>query len=473
MACFQKYMKNHTEQTEATVNSEKENSSLSETPIPSNPGQATQMHQPSIWPTVDSIAWYRINSEYQDILNRHGQYWWQRSGFALAVLLAKAGYSHAAQLRILDFFALFIAPRLGVSNEPGVERWKSFMTDDHNPIELSWDWNTGHKPPRIRFSIEPVGEQAGTVYDQYNEHAAGEFLGALLKDFPATNMQWFFHFESYFDPSTNHHSALAHQTKVFWAFDLDEKDATGKAYFFPGYRAIATGKTNLEVISEAIEAAPSCTSNVLAGFHVFQEYAKENVNAFLEMDMLAIDLVEPSQSRIKIYFRSREVCFESVRKVMTLGGRLTNSDMEVGLRNLRRLWDSLFDQSGVPDSSPLPDLKHHTAGVLYYVEFRLGNKVPKVKIYLPVRHYAHNDWQIMNAVCDYLISAQLGTNGATLLDKSQAPLAYREAMCNIFGRDTLHCQRGRHTYVACSIQTGGVLRVVSYINPKISHPLHY
>ncbi|PVH92174.1 aromatic prenyltransferase [Periconia macrospinosa] len=338
------------------------------------------MHQP--------IAWCRINSECQDILNRHGKYWWQRSGFALAVLLAKAGYSHTAQLRILDFFALFIAPRLGISNMPGVERWKSFMTDDYNPIELSWDWNTGHKPPTIRFSIEPVGEQAGTTYDPYNEHAAGEFLGVLLKAFPATNTQWFSHFESCFNPGTNHHSALGHQTKVFWAFDLDEKDITSKAYLFPGYTAIATGKTNLEVISEAIETAPSCTSEVLAGFRVFQEYAKENVNAFLEMDMLAIDLVKPSQSRIKIYFRSRETCFGSVRKAMTLGGRLTNGDIEVGLRNLRRLWGSLFDQSGVPDGSPLPDVKHNTAGILYYVEFRLRDEVPKVKVYLPVRHYA-------------------------------------------------------------------------------------
>jgi DMATS type aromatic prenyltransferase len=101
---------------------------------------------------------------------------------------------------------------------------------------------------------------------------------------------------------------------------LDEKDATGKVYFFSAYRAIVIGKKYLEVIFEAIETAPFCTSEALAGFRVLQEYAKENVNALLEMDMLAIDLTESSQSRMKIYFRSRETCFESVRKVITLRG---------------------------------------------------------------------------------------------------------------------------------------------------------
>ncbi|POR32373.1 Dimethylallyl tryptophan synthase [Tolypocladium paradoxum] len=399
--------------------------------IPSNYERATRIDQPPPSPVVDSMAWHRINSDCHETLGTHGNYWWQRSGYALAILLGKAGYSYAAQTRILDFFARSIAPRLGVANEPGVERWKSFMTDNHNPIELSWDWHTGHKPPTVRFSIEPVGKEAGTLRDPYNEHAPREFLEAALRDLPAANMHWFNHFESYFHLGITRHSATGHQSKVFWAFDLDEKDIAGKAYFFPGYRASAVRQTNVQVISDAIHAAPSCKPEDLKGLYVFQEYAREQAKAPLEMDMLAIDLVEPSQSRLKIYFRSRETSFQSVITTMTLGGRLANNDTDAGLRSLRRLWDGLFGQQGVPDASPLSASKHRTAGILYYVEFRLGSKAPKVKVYLPVRHYAQNDWQIMNAVGDFMSSAKVGTNGVTQSDKIQAPLAYREAMCKM------------------------------------------
>ncbi|KAI9695669.1 MAG: hypothetical protein M1836_006121 [Candelina mexicana] len=395
--------------------------------------RATQIDRPSTSPVAHSIpvAWHQIDSERQRTLNEHGNYWWKSSGQALAILLDNAGYSYAARLRILDFFARCIAPRLGIANEPGAERWKSFMTDDHNPIELSWDWHTGSQPPQIRFSIEPVGEEAGTAKDPRNELVAGEFVGVVLKDLPATNLQWFYHFKSYFGLGVGHHSPAGHQTQIFWAFDLGEKDLTGKAYFFPEYRARATRKTNVQVICEAIEAAPSCTSSELSALHTFQDFVREHAKVPLEMDMLAIDLVEPSQSRLKIYIRTRETSFESVREAMTLGGRLSNSNLDTGLQRLRHLWDSLFDQQGVPDNAPLPASKHRTGGILYNVEFRLGSKAPKVKIYMPVRHYAQNDWQIMNAVSDFMYPEQGGSSGSSQFNKRQTPLAFREAMCNI------------------------------------------
>ena len=136
-----------------------------------------------------TVPWHHIDSKYQGTLNVHGNYWSRGCGNALAVLLGNAGYSYAARIRILDFFARCIAPRLGIAIEPGAERWKSFMTDDHNPIELSWDWYTGSEPPKIRFSVEPVGQEASTAKDPRNELVAGEFLKTILKDLPLTNMQ--------------------------------------------------------------------------------------------------------------------------------------------------------------------------------------------------------------------------------------------------------------------------------------------
>ena len=422
---------NGDERTEAIVCHENEDAmGSSEALVESILERVTRIDQSTASTMADSmtIAWHRIDSKH---LNTHGAYWWKNSGYALAILLGNAGYPYPAQVRILEFFARCIAPRLGIANEPGVERWKSFMTDDHNPVELSWDWHTGSEPPKIRFSVEPVSERAGTQQDPRNEYIAEEFLKAMLKALPATDMQWFSHFQSYFALGLKQYSPVRHLSQTFWTFDLNEKNIAVIAYFFPEYRAYATQRTNLQVISEAILAAPLCTSKDLSALHMFQDFVIERADAPLELDMLAIDLVEPSQSRLKIYYRTRETSFESVRNSMTLGGRITDNDMDTGLQNLRRLWDSLFDQQGVPDDRPLPASTHRTAGILYNVEFRLGSKAPKVKIYIPVRHYARSDWQIMNAVSDFICPVQAAVDESTPLDKSRSPLPFREAMCSI------------------------------------------
>ncbi|KAI5460734.1 aromatic prenyltransferase [Mariannaea sp. PMI_226] len=367
---------------------------------------------------LDSVASLKINDSTEDSaaadlsawhrnLSTHGQYWWQRHGYALAILLAKSSYSHSAQVQILEFFICSLVPWLGGVDESGVERWKSFMTDDYNPIELSWDWSTACKPPTIRLSLEPISEHAGTAKDPNNDHASEDFLDAILKVSPDRNMQWFHHFDAYFNHGVGNPEGLSHGSKIFWAFNLVEDDLAGKVYFSPLRRGISTDKTNLEVISEAIEAAPTCTPEGLTALYLFQDYVNEQkTKSALEVEALAIDLVDPSQSRLKIYFRSRETSFQSVRNIMSLGGRLINKHTEEhaekGLQNLRRLWDSLFDQYGVPDEAPLSESRHETAGILYYVDFHVGGKMPKVKIYLPVRHYAANDWQVVKARDDTL-----------------------------------------------------------------------
>ncbi len=308
------------------------------------------------------------------------------------------------------------------------------MTDDYNPIEFSWDWHTGHKAPQIRFSIEPVGLQAGSAQDPSNKLLAAEFTAIIVKDLPTTNTQWFNHFESYFGYGMQQIQPSGHQSSVFWAFDLDEEHIIGKAYFFPEYRASATNKTTIHVISDAIQTAPASRSEALSALHMFQEFAQEHfkvTSTHLEIDMLAIDLIEPLQSRFKIYFRIRETSFHSVRNAMTLGGRITNSDMEIGLSNLRLLWNRLFDQQGISDSVSLPNIKHRTAGILFNAEFRLGSKAPRVKIYIPVRHYAQNDWQIVKAVSDYMDSAVRRSNNATQLSEGRTTSTYNITMTTI------------------------------------------
>ena len=53
------------------------------------------------------------------------------------------------------------------------------MTDNHTPVEFSWDWGCANDEPTVRYSIEPIGCNAGTPKDPLNEHAAARMLWGL------------------------------------------------------------------------------------------------------------------------------------------------------------------------------------------------------------------------------------------------------------------------------------------------------
>ncbi|KAI9039002.1 aromatic prenyltransferase [Aspergillus affinis] len=420
---------------------------------------------------LQSPVFQQTTSELQGSLDSHGKYWWRTSGLLISALLEAAEYSALAQHRILTFFGRTIAPYLGPTYTPGAPQWQSFMTDDHHPIELSWDWHTGHQPPTVRFSIEPVGIHAGTPADPENQKADISFRTAMTAALPDTHMAW--------PPS-----------KIFYAFDLSANSIKGKAYFFPGFQARATNQTNLEVLSAAIASAPGCSStcdnpNPLVALHAFQDFARDSLTPPLEMDMLAIDMDPPAESHLKIYSRNRVTSFTSVRQMMTLGGRIPPSeDLARGLQTLRSLWDALLDQSSTPESHLLTPINHRSAGILYNVEFRPYSASLKVKIYIPVRHYASSDEHILTAIRTFMTSqsqdAYLRRDYGTVLRRIvsgfRSPSLPRllipqtdTRLVSLSHDDALR-DRGLHTYIGCSIQAGGDLRVVSYVNgqgPKL------
>jgi DMATS type aromatic prenyltransferase len=330
--------------------------------------------------------------------NKHEQFWRRTCGVALGTFLSHALYSPIAQGEILHFFIRHVIPYMGREHDGDAETkgWQSFMTDDHNPIELSWDWGTGEQLPIIRFSIEPVGLDAGAFADPDNTYATANFRDDVLKVLPETNMVWFEHFEGFFNRYGAQGAVEGHCSKVFWAFDLREDGITSKAYFFPGYRARLTGQTNLQVISEGIEEAPFCRQRKVAALETFREYIATNPDTAFELDMLAIDLIDPRKSRLKIYFRTRQTAWEDVHHTMTLGGRLKGKDVEASLQQLLQLWHLLFG------TAPLTPSSHRTAGILYNVEFHIDSKEPKVKIYIPVRHYAVSDRHVMKALREWM-----------------------------------------------------------------------
>ncbi|KZZ91737.1 Aromatic prenyltransferase, DMATS type [Moelleriella libera RCEF 2490] len=352
-------------------------------------------------------AFQKVDSDTSFCTEYDAEYWWRSSGHALAVLLEKAGYSEHAQYQLLKFVR-GILPSLGRAQGGDQQNWLSFMTDDHTPIELSWDWRTGNASPKIRFSIEPIGLDAGTIVDPYNQEAAARLLDYVAQILPADRMDWLFHFRQRLTGNMDGASPEGHSSNEFYAFDLDEKEIVIKAYLFPGFVAKRRAQTNMDVISDTIRSAPLCTPAKLEALELFQDYVHDPETPPLEMDMLAIDLLSPADSRFKIYFRIRDCSFASIEKAMTLGGRLSPPGTDRGLQKMRRLYHSLLSRKARQrmDDSSAPLNRHRTAGVLYNIEFKYGSKYPKVKAYLPVRHWAENEEAIVSALNDHSHSAQ-------------------------------------------------------------------
>ncbi|KAL9072017.1 MAG: hypothetical protein Q9157_005250 [Trypethelium eluteriae] len=329
-------------------------------------------------------------------------FWCRYLGGSLAILLRHAGYSEEAQYGHWLFLNKVIAPNLGLSLH-AQSRWKSFMTDDGGPVELSWEWPVGTETPKIRYSIEPIGPQAGTWLDPYNTSVLGPFNKFLLETLSETAMVWFNHFEKEFCPTQEHFLRMSsedHSTHHFYAFDLEDDKTTAKAYFFPALRAQEAKMSTLDVICQAISRAPQWRLAGSQALVSFRNFATKPASAKLEFSMLAIDLVEPSLSRVKIYYRCRRTDFESVVHNLTLGERERAAALRQGLESLRALWDALFQVDSQSKTS-LPYVNHQTAGILYYAELRPGSSMPSTKIYLPVRHYSVTDQHITTTLSSY------------------------------------------------------------------------
>ncbi|KAL1877949.1 hypothetical protein Daus18300_002303 [Diaporthe australafricana] len=377
--------------------------------LPAFPSERSEKDQGLAKPLrATTAAFLNVNTRYRgqpNQLNKHANYWWESCGHTLAVLLEKAGYPDQIQHQHLEFIRI-ITPHLGPSHVPGRQQhWKSFMTDDHTPIELSWDWRTGNKLPKIRFSIEPVGLHAGTPLDPDNQSAASRLQETLSGILSEKSMEWLRHFQEKLDgpeTRTGAEEVEGHRSRQFYAFDLEEDGSImSKAYFFPGFKARKTHQSTLDVIMVAIKTAPASTPEELQALEVFREFTQDASSPF-EINMLAIDLVAPADSRFKIYFRIRDTSFASVINTIHLNNRLRYPTLNHEV--LRNLYFSLLDRPATVDNQiesddvQLPVMDHRTAGILYNVEFRYQSKVPKVKVYLPVRHYSQNEAAVMQAL---------------------------------------------------------------------------
>ena len=354
------------------------------------------------------------------------QLWWNTTGSVLAGLLHEAGYHVTAQCEILLFYFLIVVPQLGPHPRAlrGLLPWKSFMTDEHTPIELSWEWGLGEKSPMVRLSIEPIRLDAGTSPDPLNEYATNQVIDGFLHMFPSTELN-LFHFYSkelltYRLEHGDNDTALTtagHQSRSFVAFDFSKPGPMLKAYFLPIFKARETGQSTLAIISQAIDKLAKREGLKFPGHDFLSDYLQTSSEGLgLQAEIFSIDCLSPALSRMKIYLRSQSTSFESIRANMTFGGKLKQRGLQKGIVELENLWRMvLLPARHANANEELPCKSHRTAGILYYYEIRPGHLFPTPRVYIPVRHYGENDMAIAKGLVSYLKSrGQEGFTGQYL-----------------------------------------------------------
>lgn len=415
------------------------------------------------WKVSICSAWRVITASLQQS-NCSAEFWWRTTGYTLAVLLEKAGYSLESQYRNLLFYYFYITPELGPaprydSQDP---LWKSFMTDNFTPLEFSWNWGHENEPTVVRFSVEPIGVLAGTSADPINEHAADRLVRQfdwILRDH---DLEWYDHFSRELvtcPQGIGDLGKIQEKSQKFIAFDFEEEALTLKAYFIPALKATTSGQTRLEVITRAIEALRlQHRTSIRESYSTLLDFLQTNEQSLrLEAEILGIDCVAADRSRLKVYVRSQLSSFDSVRRIMSLDGRINSSSLDKGTDELQDLWRlRLWHKKHFEPSWTLPSNNHRTAGILYYFEFRPQNAHPTPKVYIPVRHYAPSDSHVSSQLIEFL--SQRGS----YLDKGN----YLQAMKTAFPAPMLQTQCGAQTYVGCTIKDGR-LDLISYINPGI------
>ena len=340
------------------------------------------------------------NLKHEEI---NAQLWWKSTGSLLATLLYEAQYSVTAQCDILLFDFLILAPQLGPHPQAlrGRSPWKSFMTDDNIPIELSWEWGLRDKSPVVRLSIEPIGLDAGTPQDTLNKFATNAVVDNSQHIYPSTDLSLFHYYSK---ELLTYNVERCHQSRSFLSFDFGETKPMLKAYFLPIFKAMETGQSTMALISQAIDKLSKVEGLMFPSYEILCEYLRTSTQGSkLQAEMFSIDCVSPASSRMKIYVRSQSTSFDSIRANMTLDGKLRQRDLDKGMVELEKLWKMvLLPAQFATANEELPRKDHRTAGILYYYDIKPGQAYPIPRLYIPVRHYGETDTAIVMGLTRYL-----------------------------------------------------------------------
>jgi len=407
----------------------------------------------SRWPLVDADA----------------EKWWQLLGPHLATLTEAAGYTFEEQVNVLLFLLSQAIPSVGSApSTNSFAHWKSLLTNDGSPFEYSWKWNQKSGKPEIRYCIEAIGATAGKPDDPMNLKATDTLFENLARLLPGLNTVWLRHYIDSFDLARKKKNSQKQDdpiSSMFVAFEHGKHDVVVKAYFLPS-EDVDGGRPTFSTFDRAIRPISQDHRALDA---VLEYVSTDKYGSTLAPDMLAIDCVEPSQSRLKLYAGSPKTSLESIISVMTLGGKIKN--VEKGIEQLTELFHLVLSTDGtsLPLSEETPVQNAFDAALahpfdlyenmVYYFDIAPKSSLPDVKFYIPAIRLGASDQAVTEGLGRFLQRHGRDTYFE----------GFERSLREIKAAHASNSEHRVQTFIAVAFQKEGELALTSYMNPGFYH----
>ena len=405
-------------------------------------------------------------------LNDNANFWWREMGQTVANLMNQADYDLDSLVRNLIFVRNNVVGWMGPKPP---HDWKSYICDDHSPVEYSWSWNGSWKSrgdkPKIRLVFEPNGPDSGSSSDPLNLYMVNEFMKEVQH---VTNVDFEIHdhFVKMLTCSLPHQTATMrgrvlpalHRSSMVVGIEFEDEGATPtiKTYYMPLAKALETNQTQAKVVFDAIQSFNRTHRHQYLAFDELLKYiSNDPLGSKAECEIVAIDCVETSKSRVKLYLRSQDTSWTGICQLMTLNGTLPVSSQ--ALERMREMWCSVLSIDITAFSNDLQMGQSHQepdSGIFVCYYARPDEEL-RSKFFIPVKYYARDDEAVMEGL----------TRCIRRQDQTTVPYidCYRNVVKQICSFRSLDQGCGIHSWISCEPH-GNELAITSYFSPEINHP---
>ncbi|KAE8337532.1 hypothetical protein BDV24DRAFT_167252 [Aspergillus arachidicola] len=346
-------------------------------------------------PKSDTCSPHQALARGMGFKNNHERLWWATFGPLLEKLLALCNYPVSLQYQHLSFIYHHLLPYLGPY--PTIENgfaWKTAYSPDGTPAEVSLNFDGPKKT--VRMDHVPISQWSGTPKDPFCQNVALELTKSLAGILPDFTWDWFNHFvQTMFIPDSATEVVLAREPPNFRRMamqsvtgcDLLSTGVRVKPVFNALWKSIETGMPHDKLLFDSIRNNTELFGAYLPALQVIEDYCQsDRAKEFQTRGcFLSFDATSIKDARLKVYLHGPQTAYMKVEDAFTLGGRLSNPNIQIGVKELRNLWYAVLNlPSDFPESEDLPATDDLYQGWLVNYELRPHNPVPEPKVYIPV-----------------------------------------------------------------------------------------
>lgn len=317
-------------------------------------------------------------------------YWWTRCAPLLATLLDSSGsYTPEHKAKHMRILRDVVIPTLGMP--PPRAKVTPMLTIDGSPVEPSWNFQKDSNI--VRYSFEPLWDNAGTPDNPFPGDLMPTLTPLLRYVSDDADLRWFNQIWDAWNVTGEEAQAAKaklppHKSRiplVFFAFDLKGEKCSLKAYVFPILKHLATGLSTKQLVFDQIRSLQPY-GDAFAVPAAKLERFMDTYAVGCTAEMIAVDCIDPSKARFKVYGRVKSNSKSVIRDVMTLGGAQTDDISLKGVEQALKIWHLLLDEKDglAYDQAKAPrDLQHQHIGICFVFELRPWEERIGVKAHTP------------------------------------------------------------------------------------------